>query len=209
MPAGSDIIRIGLIGCGNRGPGAVVNAMTVDPGVTPGGHGRHLCRPCANRAANCCRMRSRTRCRWTTPIVFPAWTATNTSSKAATSCSLPARRSFIPSILLAGSRGRQARVRREAARHRSGRRPQGHGRLRVGKAKETERYVRASTADTIRPIEEPMQARPRRGDRRDRGHRGDTSTAVPTTSSAAIPSSMKSSSSSAPRCTSPGFPATT
>jgi myo-inositol 2-dehydrogenase/D-chiro-inositol 1-dehydrogenase len=31
--AGSDIIRIGLIGCGNRGPGAAVNAMNVDPGV--------------------------------------------------------------------------------------------------------------------------------------------------------------------------------
>ena len=31
--AGSDVIRIGLIGCGGRGPGAAVNAMTVDPGV--------------------------------------------------------------------------------------------------------------------------------------------------------------------------------
>ena len=31
--AGSDIIRIGLIGCGSRGPGAAVNAMNVDPGV--------------------------------------------------------------------------------------------------------------------------------------------------------------------------------
>ena len=27
------MIRIGLIGSGNRGPGAVVNAMNVDPGV--------------------------------------------------------------------------------------------------------------------------------------------------------------------------------
>ncbi len=31
--AGSDIIRIGLIGCGARGPGAALNAMNVDPGV--------------------------------------------------------------------------------------------------------------------------------------------------------------------------------
>ena len=31
--AGSDIIRIGVIGCGGRGPGAAVNAMNVDPGV--------------------------------------------------------------------------------------------------------------------------------------------------------------------------------
>ena len=31
--AGSDVIRIGLIGCGNRGPGAAINAMNVDPGV--------------------------------------------------------------------------------------------------------------------------------------------------------------------------------
>jgi myo-inositol 2-dehydrogenase / D-chiro-inositol 1-dehydrogenase len=31
--AGSDVIRIGLVGAGNRGPGAVVNALTVDPGV--------------------------------------------------------------------------------------------------------------------------------------------------------------------------------
>jgi len=31
--AGSDVIRVGLIGCGNRGPGAAVNAMNVDPGV--------------------------------------------------------------------------------------------------------------------------------------------------------------------------------
>ena len=31
--SGSDIIRIGLIGCGNRGPGAAVNAMNVRPGV--------------------------------------------------------------------------------------------------------------------------------------------------------------------------------
>jgi myo-inositol 2-dehydrogenase / D-chiro-inositol 1-dehydrogenase len=31
--AGSDVIHIGLIGAGNRGPGAVVNALTVDPGA--------------------------------------------------------------------------------------------------------------------------------------------------------------------------------
>lgn len=31
--AGSDVIRIGLIGCGGRGSGAAVNAMNVDPGV--------------------------------------------------------------------------------------------------------------------------------------------------------------------------------
>jgi myo-inositol 2-dehydrogenase / D-chiro-inositol 1-dehydrogenase len=31
--AGSDVLRIGLIGCGDRGPGAAVNAMNVDPGV--------------------------------------------------------------------------------------------------------------------------------------------------------------------------------
>lgn len=31
--AGSDVIRVGLIGCGSRGPGAVVNALTVDRGA--------------------------------------------------------------------------------------------------------------------------------------------------------------------------------
>ena len=31
--AGSDVIRIGLIGCGGRGPGAALNAMNVDRGV--------------------------------------------------------------------------------------------------------------------------------------------------------------------------------
>jgi len=31
--SGSDTIKIGLIGCGSRGPGAAVNAMNVDPGV--------------------------------------------------------------------------------------------------------------------------------------------------------------------------------
>jgi predicted dehydrogenase len=31
--AGSDIIKIGMVGCGSRCPGAAVNAMTVDPGV--------------------------------------------------------------------------------------------------------------------------------------------------------------------------------
>jgi predicted dehydrogenase len=31
--AGSDVIRIGLIGCGHRGPGAACDAMTADPGV--------------------------------------------------------------------------------------------------------------------------------------------------------------------------------
>jgi myo-inositol 2-dehydrogenase / D-chiro-inositol 1-dehydrogenase len=31
--AGSDILRIGIIGCGGRCPGAAVNAMSVDPGV--------------------------------------------------------------------------------------------------------------------------------------------------------------------------------
>ena len=31
--AGSDVIRIGLVGCGGRGPGAALNAMTVDRGV--------------------------------------------------------------------------------------------------------------------------------------------------------------------------------
>ena len=31
--AGSDVIRIGMIGCGSRCPGAAINAMNVDPGV--------------------------------------------------------------------------------------------------------------------------------------------------------------------------------
>jgi len=31
--AGSDIIKIGIVGCGGRCPGAAVNAMNVDPGV--------------------------------------------------------------------------------------------------------------------------------------------------------------------------------
>lgn len=31
--AGSDVIRIGVIGCGGRGPGAANDAMSVDPGV--------------------------------------------------------------------------------------------------------------------------------------------------------------------------------
>jgi predicted dehydrogenase len=31
--AGSDVIRIGLIGCGGRGPGAAINAMNVDRGL--------------------------------------------------------------------------------------------------------------------------------------------------------------------------------
>jgi predicted dehydrogenase len=31
--AGSDILKIGMIGCGSRCPGAAVNAMNVDPGV--------------------------------------------------------------------------------------------------------------------------------------------------------------------------------
>jgi predicted dehydrogenase len=31
--AGSDIIRIGMVGCGSRCPGAALNAMNVDPGV--------------------------------------------------------------------------------------------------------------------------------------------------------------------------------
>ena len=31
--AGSDILRIGLVGCGNRGPGAASDAMTADPGA--------------------------------------------------------------------------------------------------------------------------------------------------------------------------------
>ena len=31
--AGSDVIRVGLIGCGNRGPGAAVNALSMDPGA--------------------------------------------------------------------------------------------------------------------------------------------------------------------------------
>jgi len=31
--AGSDVIRIGMVGCGSRCPGAALNAMNVDPGV--------------------------------------------------------------------------------------------------------------------------------------------------------------------------------
>ena len=31
--AGSDVIRVGLIGCGGRGPGAALDAMCADPGV--------------------------------------------------------------------------------------------------------------------------------------------------------------------------------
>ena len=31
--AGSDIIKIGMVGCGSRCPGAAINAMSVDPGV--------------------------------------------------------------------------------------------------------------------------------------------------------------------------------
>ena len=43
--AGSDIIKVGMIGCGGRNAGAAGQALTADPGRAAGGHVRHLPRP--------------------------------------------------------------------------------------------------------------------------------------------------------------------
>ena len=40
--AGSDMIKIGLIGCGGRGTGAAANAMNAGQGRQAGRHGRRL-----------------------------------------------------------------------------------------------------------------------------------------------------------------------
>ena len=38
--AGSDVIKVGLIGCGGRGTGAAGNALDAAPGVTPVPHSK-------------------------------------------------------------------------------------------------------------------------------------------------------------------------
>ena len=40
--AGSDTLKIGLVGCGGRGAGAVANALEADPKHEAGCHGRCL-----------------------------------------------------------------------------------------------------------------------------------------------------------------------
>ena len=76
--AGSDVIRIGMIGCGSRCPGAAVNAMNVDPGVRLVAMTDIFADRVQNRRERRSRRRSRTRSRWTTTIASPAWTATST-----------------------------------------------------------------------------------------------------------------------------------
>ena len=58
--AGSDVIRIGLIGCGGRGPGAAVNAMNADPGVRLVAM-TDIFADRVQTGASCSRRRSRTR----------------------------------------------------------------------------------------------------------------------------------------------------
>ena len=75
--AGSDVIRIGLIGSGSRGPGAAVNAMNADPGVrlvamTDIFAGR------VKHSRDALEKKSRSKSTWTTLIVSPAWAATST-----------------------------------------------------------------------------------------------------------------------------------
>ena len=76
--AGSDVLRIGMIGCGDRGPGAAVNAMSVDPGVRLVAMTDIFPDRVQERPEDPQERRSRTRSRWTTPTASPAWTATST-----------------------------------------------------------------------------------------------------------------------------------
>ena len=76
--AGSDVIRIGLIGCGSRGPGAAVNAMTVDPGVRLVAMTDIFADRVQNRAEDAQGAEAGPGRRWTTPTASPAWTATST-----------------------------------------------------------------------------------------------------------------------------------
>ena len=134
------MIRVGLIGCGHRGPGAALNAMDADPGVRlvamtdifpdhvpsrrkaqeahagPGAGGR---RPLFFR-----------------PGRLPARDRQRRRGAGGLRGEIP------PRLSPAGRRGGQARFRREAARHRSGGRPPDLGRLRVGQAEGVERDVR-------------------------------------------------------------------
>ena len=76
--AGSDVIRIGMIGCGSRCPGAAVNAMNADPGVRLVAMTDIFADRAKNSPKDAPEAKGRTRSWWTTTTASPAWTATST-----------------------------------------------------------------------------------------------------------------------------------
>ncbi len=167
--AGSDTIRVGVIGCGGRGTGAAIDCLNSSPGrrdrgplrPVPGPHRRAASRRSARRS----RPRSRSSPR---PLLHRASTATRSSSPSRTSTDRHGRPARLPADPPQGrGRGGQERLHGEAGGRRPGRHPLGHRLLRARRA-EGPGHRRRHPAPPPEALPRDHEAHPRRRDRRDR-----------------------------------------
>ena len=147
--AGSDVLRVGLIGCGGRGAARRVNALGADPN----------CKLVAMADAFEDRLKGSldqlklnkpaTRSPSIPTIASSASTPRTSCLQAAwTWCFSPSRRTFAPA-LEGRRRRRQTRLLRETGRRRRPRRAQRAGYRRGGEEKEAEPRLPGCAGDTI------------------------------------------------------------
>ena len=168
--AGSDAIRVGLIGCGGRGTGAAEDVLAASPGREARRDGRRLRGPPRRRArrssarsryGDARRRARRALLRRVRRLQEGARRPTSTSS------SWPRRPASGPMHLAGRRRGGQARVHGEAGRRRRPRHPRRARRREEAKAKKPRRRRRHAAPPPDR-LPRDDEAHPRRRDRRHR-----------------------------------------
>ena len=195
-----------MVGCGGRCPGAAVNAMTVDPGVRLVAMTDIFADRVQNRR-EMLKKRTRIKFRWTTPTASPAWTVIEHVIESVDVVLIACAAKYHSVYLAGGHRGRQARVRREAARHRSGRRARVTAACEL--AKEKRLSIMSGLQSRYLPDFQETIKRLHDGAIGDIVAIEETFSAVPTGLFPAIRISMRSSSNSATSTTSPGSRAMT
>ena len=133
--AGSDIIRIGMIGCGGRCTEAAGQAMTADKGARLVAMADVVLDRVQEKRKLPEGEVSASRSRWTTTTASPGFDALQEGDRELRRGAHRQRGQVPPHAHDGRHPGGQARVRREAPRHRSGGHQDGEGRLRAGRRK--------------------------------------------------------------------------
>ena len=222
-------IKIGLIGCGGRGTGAVLDALgaatkviypsrATTPRTSPRGP-RSRTRTSRSSPWPTCSTTGSTTCRGELgedrhrhpqePLLHRVRRLQETARDPRDQLRDPGHAAPLPPDAPEGrDRGRQERLHGEAGRRRRARRQHGHGGRRAGEEEEP-RHRRRHPAAAPEELQRDDQAHPRRRDRRHRLRQGLLERRRRSGSSTASPAGATSSGRSATGTTSPGCAATT
>ena len=147
--AGSDAIRIGVIGCGGRGTGAVDDAINSSPGRDAGRDGRHVRRIASRRAGRASPRSSATQDRRRRIARSPGFDAYEKVHRERRELHHPGDAARVPPGASRGrGRRRQAHLHREAGRGGRPRHPRGAGGLRAGESARASALPPARSAAT-------------------------------------------------------------